>query len=53
MTTKGASLSLDDVYAYLMAFEARQIKHQMDHQLAFGSSANYAGHGGRGDRGRG
>jgi hypothetical protein len=50
MTTKGDSISLDDEYAYLMAFEARQIKHQMDHQLAFGSSANYAG---RGDRGRG
>lgn len=27
MTTKGDSLSLDDVYAYLMAFEARQLTH--------------------------
>jgi hypothetical protein len=53
MTTKGDSLLLDDVYAYLMAFEARQLTHQTTHQLALGSSANYVSRGGRGDRSRG
>jgi hypothetical protein len=52
MTTKGDSLSLDDVYAYLMAFEARQLTHQTTHQLALGSFANYVRRGGRGDRSR-
>ena len=59
MTTKSETLALDNVFAHLMAFEARQLQHQAELQLNSGSSANYAGHGGqqknRGhrDRGRG
>lgn len=59
MTTKCETLSLDDVYAYLMVFEARQSQHQAEMQLHTGSSVNYAGRGGssrsrgRPDRGRG
>ena len=59
MTTKSEPLTLDDVFAHLMAFEARQLQHQAELQLPHGSSANYAGRGGqqrtrgRGDRGRG
>jgi hypothetical protein len=55
MTTKDA-LTLDDVYAHLMTFEARILKHQSDQQLNIGSSAHFAGRGGnfRGrSRGRG
>jgi hypothetical protein len=54
MTTKSEPLTLDDVFAHLMAFEARQLQHQTELQLHnHGSSANYAGRGGRGNRGRG
>lgn len=59
MITKSETLSLDDVYAYLMVFEARQSQHQAAMQLHTGSSVNYAGRGGssrsrgRPDRGRG
>ena len=53
MTTKTDPITLDDVYAHLMAFEARQLQHQAELQLNAGVSANYAGRGGRGDRGRG
>jgi hypothetical protein len=52
MTTKTERLTLDDVYAYLMAYEARKHQHQTEMQLHLGASANYAGRGGRGDRGR-
>jgi hypothetical protein len=58
MTTKD-SITLDDAYAHLVAFEARQLKHQAALKLNIGSLANYAGRGGpsRGrdhsDRGRG
>jgi hypothetical protein len=48
LTTKDA-LTLDDVYdvyAHLMMFEARLLKHQSDQQLHIGSSAHFAGHGG-------
>ena len=44
MTTM-ASVTLDDAYAHLVAFEARQLKHQAALQLNVGSSANYAGRG--------
>jgi hypothetical protein len=62
MTTKAGSLTLDEVYAHLMAFEAHQLQHQAELQLHTGSSSSayYAGRGGalknRGgshDRGRG
>lgn len=46
MTTKCETLSLDDVYAYLMVFEACQSQHQAEMQLHTGSSVNYAGRGG-------
>lgn len=58
MTTKD-SITLDDAYAHLVAFEARQLKHQAVLQLNIGSSANYVRRGGssrgrgRSDRGRG
>jgi hypothetical protein len=58
ITTKN-SITLDDAYAHLITFEARQLKHQAPLQLNIGSSANYAGRGtqssgrGRFDRGRG
>jgi hypothetical protein len=45
MTTKD-SITLDDAYAHLVAFEARQLKHQAVLKLNIGSSANYAGRGG-------
>ena len=47
MTTKSEALTLDDVFAHLMAFEARQLQHQVELQLNPGSSVNYAGHGGQ------
>jgi hypothetical protein len=55
LTTRSDHLTLDDVYAHLMAFEARQLKHEADQQPAYASSANYTGRGGcgRGRRGRG
>jgi hypothetical protein len=57
MTTKSETLSLDDVFTHLVAFEARRLQHQADMQLQFAASAKYAGRGGfncgRGDRGRG
>jgi hypothetical protein len=53
MTTKTDPITLDDVYAHLMAFEARQLQHQAELQLNAGASANYAGRGGHGDRGHG
>jgi hypothetical protein len=43
---------LDDAYAHLVAFEARQLKHQAVLQLNIGSSANYVRLGGS-SRGRG
>jgi hypothetical protein len=59
MTTKSEALSLDDVFAHLVTFEARRLQHQADMQLQFAASVNYAGRGGfnrgcgHGDRGRG
>jgi hypothetical protein len=53
ITTKSEPLSLDDVFSYLVAFEARQLHHLADLQLNHDASANYAGRGGGGDRGRG
>jgi hypothetical protein len=57
MTTKTEALSLDDVFAHLVSFEDRLLRHQAELQQSFGASANYAGRGGRGrghgDRGRG
>jgi hypothetical protein len=52
MTTKTDPITLDDVYAHLMAFEARQLQHQAELQLNAGALANYAGRGDHGDRGR-
>jgi hypothetical protein len=57
MTTKDA-LTLDEVYAHLMTFEARLLKHHSDQQLRVASTAHFAGRGspfrGRGrNRGRG
>jgi hypothetical protein len=48
MTTKAGSLTLDEVYAHLMAFEAHQLQHQAELQLHTGSSSSayYAGRGG-------
>ena len=43
MTTKSEALRLDDVFAHLMTFEARQLQHQAELQLNPGSSANYTG----------
>jgi hypothetical protein len=59
MTTKSEPLTLDDVYAYLMAYETHQLKHQSELQAGHGSSTNYVGRGGasrgrgHGDRGKG
>jgi hypothetical protein len=57
MTTKNEPLTLDDAFVYLMAYEACQLQHQIELQLHHGTSANYAGHGGRdcgcGDHGHG
>ena len=59
MTTKSEALTLDDVFAHLMAFKARQLQHQAELQLNSGSSVNYVGCGGqqknhgRGDCGHG
>jgi hypothetical protein len=52
LTTRTEPASLDDVYAHLLVFEARQLQHITDMQLNIGSSANYAGRGGRGNHGR-
>jgi hypothetical protein len=52
MTTKIDPIMLGDVYAHLMAFEARQLQHQAELQLNAGALANYTGRGGRGDHGR-
>jgi hypothetical protein len=46
ITTKD-SVSLDDVYAHLVTFEARQLQLHADLQLQMGSSANYVGRGGQ------
>lgn len=54
ITTKSEALILDDVYAHLMSFEARQLQHQAEMRLNIGSSANFAGRGGQQrPRGRG
>jgi hypothetical protein len=57
MTTLPAAPTLDDVFAHLVAFEARQLCHHVELQLNLGASANYAGcqgsHRGRGRSGRG
>jgi hypothetical protein len=57
MTTLPAAPTLDDVFAHLVAFEARQLRHHAELQLNLGASANYAGrrgsHRGRGRSGRG
>ena len=58
MTTKSEVLTLDDVFAHLMAFEIYQIQHhQAELQLNPGSSINDASRGGqqknRGHRDRG
>jgi hypothetical protein len=59
MTTMIEVLSLDDVFAHLVAFEARKLQHLVDLQLNHGASVNYMGHGGsshghgHGDHGHG
>jgi hypothetical protein len=59
MTIKAEALSLDDVFAHLVAFEAGKLQHLADLQLNHGTSVNYVGHGGssrghgRGERVRG
>jgi hypothetical protein len=59
ITTKNEALSLEEVYADLMAYEARQLRHQSELRAGHGSSINYVGRGGGshdrgcGDRGRG
>jgi hypothetical protein len=57
MTTLPAAPTLDDVFAHLVAFEARQLRHHADLQLNLGASANYAcrrgSHRDRGRSGRG
>lgn len=54
MTTKSEPLTIDDVYSYLLAYEARQLHHQAEMRLNVGSSANFAGRGGPSSyRGRG
>jgi hypothetical protein len=59
MTTLPSARTLDDVFAHLLAFEARQLRHHAEQQLNLGASANFAGRRGsfrgRGhsDRGRG
>jgi hypothetical protein len=42
MTTKSTPLTLDDVFTYLMAYEARQLQLQLHHE----TSADYARRGG-------
>jgi hypothetical protein len=49
MTTKSTPLTLDDVFTYLMAYEARQLQHQSKLQLHHETLVNYARRGGRGD----
>jgi hypothetical protein len=54
MTTKTEALSLDNVFAHLVSFEDRLLRHQAELQQSFEASANYAGRGGgRGGRDRG
>lgn len=53
ITTKTEALSLDDVYAHLLAFESRQLQHNAEMRLNVGASANFAGRGGQVPRGRG
>jgi hypothetical protein len=57
MTTMMFTPTLDDVFAHLVAFEARQLRHHAELQLNLGASANVAGrqgsHRGRGRSGRG
>jgi hypothetical protein len=54
MTTKSEALTLDDVQAHLLVYEARQIRHHTVARLQVGASAHIAGHGGPfGRRGRG
>lgn len=60
ITTKSEALTLDDVYAYLMTFEARQLKYQEEARVHVGTTANFAGRGNQqfprgrsGARGRG
>jgi hypothetical protein len=59
MTTLPSAPTLDDVFAHLLAFEARQLRHHAEQQLNLGASANFAGRRGsfrgrgRSDRGRG
>ncbi|KAK3144206.1 hypothetical protein QOZ80_4AG0310050 [Eleusine coracana subsp. coracana] len=45
MTTKSEALSLDDVYAHLLAYESRHLQHQAETRLHVDASANYAGRG--------
>jgi hypothetical protein len=49
---KTESLTLDDFYAHLLAFEARQQQSQAETRLNIGAQANFAGRGGP-QRGRG
>lgn len=44
MTTMPSTPTLDDVFAHLVAFEARQLRHHAELQLNLGASANVAGH---------
>jgi hypothetical protein len=59
MTTLPSTPTLHDVFAHLLAFEARQLRHHTEQQLNLGASANFAGRRGsfcgrgRSDRGRG
>jgi hypothetical protein len=52
ITMKTESLTLDDFYAHLLAFEARQQQSQAETRLNIGAQANFAGRGGP-QRGRG
>jgi hypothetical protein len=56
MMTKTETLSFDDVFTYLVAFEAYKLQHQTELDMKIGASAHYVGRGGyrgHGDRGRG
>ncbi|KAG8084596.1 hypothetical protein GUJ93_ZPchr0010g7974 [Zizania palustris] len=53
MTTLPITPTIDDVFAHLVAFEARQLRHQAELQLNLGASANFAGRGRGSGRGRG
>jgi hypothetical protein len=43
MTTLPTTPTLDDVFAHLVAFEARQLRHHTELQLNLGASVSFAG----------